>query len=110
MRALLEDKDYSQAANDLSQAIEHGNEEATTFLYLGQALARSGRDSEALRTFQRGVAAYPYDVPLWRGVATEYLRLYDRQRALEAMRKHLELFPEDAPMRDLMKKVEGYEP
>ncbi len=23
---------------------------------------------------------------------------------------YLELFPEDAPMRDLMKKVEGYEP
>jgi tetratricopeptide (TPR) repeat protein len=110
MKALLEDKDYSQAADDLSQAIEHGNEEPTTFLYLGQALSRSGRDSEALRTFQRGVAAYPYDLPLRAGVAMQYLRLHDRQRALEAMRKHLELFPEDALMRGMMKKVEGYEP
>jgi hypothetical protein len=110
MKALLEDKDYPQAANELSQAIQHGDEEPTTFLYLGQALARSGRDSEALRTFRRGVAAYPYDVPLRRGVAAEYLRLHDRQRALEAMRKHLELFPEDVQMRDMMKKVEGYEP
>jgi hypothetical protein len=40
----------------------------------------------------------------------EYLRLHDRQRALEVMRKHLELFPEDALMRGVMKKVEGYEP
>jgi len=32
------------------------------------------------------------------------------QRALEAMRKHLGLFPEDALMRGVMKKVEGYEP
>jgi len=56
------------------------------------------------------VAAYPYDLPLRAGVAMEYLRLHDRQRALEVMRKHLELFPEDALMRGVMKKVEGYEP
>jgi len=110
MKALLEDKDYPQAADDLSQAIERGDEEPTTFLYLGQALSRSGRDSAALRTFQRGLAANPFDLPLRAGVAIEYLRLHDRQRALEAMRKHLELFPEDALMRDMMKKVEGYGP
>jgi hypothetical protein len=39
-----------------------------------------------------------------------YLGMHERQRALEFMRQHLELFPEDAPMRDMMKKVEGYGP
>jgi hypothetical protein len=110
VKALLEDRDYPRAADFLSRAIERGGEEPTTYFYLGQALSRSGRDSEALRVFERGVAAYPYDLPLRAGVAKEYLRLHDRERALEAMRRHLELFPEDALMRGLMKKVEGYEP
>jgi hypothetical protein len=110
MKALLEDKDYPKAAVLLSRAIEHGDEEATTFLYLGQALSRSGRDSEALRVFERGVTAYPYDLPLRAGVAMEYLRMHERQRALDAMRRHLELFPEDALMRSMMKKVESSGP
>jgi hypothetical protein len=40
----------------------------------------------------------------------EYLRLHQTQRALEAMRGHLDLFPEDALMRDMMKKVEAHAP
>lgn len=110
MRALLEEKDYRQAADFLSRAIERGGEEATTFLYLGQALSRNGQDTEALQVFERGVSAYPYDPPLRAGVAMEYLRLHDTQRALETMRQHLELFPEDALLRDMMKKVEGSSP
>jgi hypothetical protein len=54
--------------------------------------------------------AYPYDVPLRAGVAMEYLRMHARQPALAAMKQHLELFPEDALMRDMMKKVDGYGP
>jgi hypothetical protein len=40
----------------------------------------------------------------------EYLRLHEKQRALEVMRQHLELFPEDALMREMMKKVENSGP
>jgi hypothetical protein len=110
MKALLEEKDYPRAAEYLSRAIEHGGEEPTTYLYLGQALSRSGHDSEALQAFERGVQAYPYDPPLRAGVAMEYLRLHEKQRALEVMRQHLELFPEDALMREMMKKVENSGP
>jgi len=110
MRYLLEEKGYPRAADYLSRALERGGEEPTTFLYLGQALSRNGQDVEALGVFERGVSAYPYDLPLRAGVAMEYLRLHDTQRALEAMRRHLELFPEDALMRDMMKKVEGHAP
>jgi tetratricopeptide (TPR) repeat protein len=110
MRSLLEERDYPQAADYLSRAIEQGGQEATTYLYLGQALSRSGKDVEALRVFERGVYAYPYDLPLRAGVAMEYLRLHDTQRALEAMHRQMELFPEDALMRDMMNKVEGQTP
>lgn len=110
MKALVEEKDYPRAAQYLSRAVERGAEEPTTFLYLGQALSRNGQDSEALSVFQRGLSAYPYDLPLRAGVAMEYLRLHQTQRALEAMRRQLELFPEDALMRDMMKKVEGHAP
>jgi len=110
MKALLEEKDYSRAADYLSRAIERGGEEPTTFLYLAQALLRSGQNSQALRALERDLAAYPYDLPLRAGVAMGYLGMHERQRALEFMRQHLELFPEDAPMRDMMKKVEGYGP
>jgi len=110
MKALMEDKDYPRAAHYLSRALERGAEEPTTFLYLGQALSRNGQDIEALSAFQRGLSAYPYDLPLRAGVAMEYLRLHQTQRALEAMRRQLELFPEDALMRDMMKKIERQAP
>ena len=110
MKELLEENNYPRAAEYLSQAIERGGEEPTTYLYLGQALSRSGRDSEALSVFERGVKAYPYDPPLRAGVAMEYLRLHQKQRALEVMKQQLELFPEDALIRGMMKKVEDSGP
>jgi hypothetical protein len=106
----LEEGDYSRAVGYLSRALERGGEEPATYSYLAQALLRSGQKSQALRTLERGLAAYPYDLPLTAGVAMGYLGMHERQRALEFMRQHLELFPEDAPMRDMMKKVEGYGP
>lgn len=110
MKELLEENNYPLAAEYLSRAIERGGEEPTTYLYLEQALSRSGRDSEALSVFERGVKAYSYDPPLRAGVAMEYFRLHEKQRALEVMRQQLELFPEDALMRGIMKKVEDSGP
>ena len=110
MKALMEDKDYPRAAQYLDRTLQRGSEESTTFLYYGQALASEGQDSEALSVFQRGLSAYPYDLPVRAGVAMEYLRLHQTQRALEAMREHLDLFPEDALMREMMKKVKAQAP
>jgi hypothetical protein len=110
VKAYFEDKDNARAVDYFSRAIEHGSEEPTTFLYLGEALSQLGRDKEALSVFERGIVANPYSPVLQSRLAMQYLRLNDNRRALEVMKREQRLFPEDTVMRDIMKKVESQNP
>jgi hypothetical protein len=110
VKAYFEDKDNTQAADYFSRALEHGSEEPTTFLYLGEALSRLGRDKEALTVFEQGIKANPYSPVLQSRLAMEYLSLQDSHRALEIMRQEQKMFPEDAVMREIMKKIGGQYP
>jgi tetratricopeptide (TPR) repeat protein len=110
VNALFSNQDNAGAVGYLSQALESGSEDPTTFLYLAEALSRTGRTEEAAKILERGVAAYPYVPPLRAMLAVQYLKMDQDERAREVMNRHLELFPEDSVMRRLRQNVGGQAP
>jgi tetratricopeptide (TPR) repeat protein len=109
-KALLEEKDYPRAADYLSRALERGSEDTTTFLYLGEALSRTGRVEEAVKVLEQGTVAYPYAPTIQKSLAFRYLSLKQYSRARDTMKHYLELFPEDAFMRGTLESLERRDP
>ena len=110
VNALFDKQDNAGAVGYFSQALESGSDDPTTFLYLGEALSRTGRTEEAAKILERGVAAYPYVPPLRAMLAVQYLKMDQDERAREVMDRHLELFPEDSIMRRMRQQVDGQAP
>jgi tetratricopeptide (TPR) repeat protein len=106
----LTEKDYGRAADYLSRALQAGEEYPTTFLYLGEALLRAGRVEEAARFLERGVAVWPYAAQIQKSLIVSYVTMKDYARAQQALQRYVELFPGDTFMREMLEKVEGYEP
>jgi len=106
----LAEGDNSRAADYLSRALEAGQEYPTTFLYLGEALSRTGRVQEAAKVLERGVAAWPYAAQIQKSLILSYITLKEYARAHEMLKRYVELFPGDTFMRDMLEKVEGGKP
>jgi len=106
----LTDGDSARAADYLSRALERGAEYPTTYLHLSEALARAGRDEEAAKVLERGVAAWPYAALLQKSLVLRYITLKQYPLAHAATKRYVELFPEDSFMRDSLNKLEGRTP
>jgi hypothetical protein len=103
----VDERDDAKAVDYFSRALDHGPQDPTTLLHLGEALAQSGKGEEAGKVLERLVAAYPYARPYRRLLAICYLKENDEQRAREVMKQQLEFFPEDSLVRELLKKLEA---
>jgi hypothetical protein len=106
----LGEGDNERAADYLSRALQGGQEYPTTFLYLGEALSGAGRVEEAAKILERAVAVWPYAAQIQKSLIVSYVTVKDYARAQEALKRYVELFPGDTFMRDMLEKVEGYEP
>ena len=93
--ALEQQKDYTKAADDYARSLQHGSEEATTFMNLATALQNLGRAQDAEAVLERGVAAYPYSGPLVALLAKQYFIDGETSEARNLVQQFHALFPED---------------
>ena len=70
-------------------------------------LGNSGQINEAIDILKRGIALAPYSPVFYKSLALRYISVKNYPAALQTMKRHLELFPEDSFMRTLVMKVEN---
>jgi hypothetical protein len=93
------------AADHLSKALDLGFHSESAYADLSEALAQSGKLEDSIAVLKRGIEAEPYAARLYKFLALRYITLKQYPLAKEAMRKYVELFPEDDFMRGLLARV-----
>jgi hypothetical protein len=106
-RKALLDQNPVRAIEFLSMAVEAGYQPPTTYRDLGEGLALSGRLAESADVLEQAVTLYPYSPVLSKSLAHRYILLKRYPRAHYVMKRHLDTFPEDTFVRDLLRKVES---
>jgi tetratricopeptide (TPR) repeat protein len=96
----------SRALPFLSRAVEKHSRTPADYESLAQLLSASGQLEDAVVALKRGIAVDPFHQRFYKALALLYIQQQKYDRALEAMRSELELFPEDTFMRTLLKRVE----
>jgi hypothetical protein len=109
-RRALEEKDNDRAADYLTRALQKGGDYASTYVDLGEALARTGRVEESAKILQKGAAVWPFSRDIQKSLVLRYLTLKQIPKAHEALRRYVALFPEDAFMQEALAKLEGRRP
>lgn len=97
----------AQAIEHLSKALESGVTAASAYRDLGEVLVRVGRNEEALEIVKKGLDLAPFDRMLSRLLTGAYIDLQRYAEAEAALRRHVELFPSDTVMRDLLQQVDA---
>jgi tetratricopeptide (TPR) repeat protein len=96
----------TKAFDELSRAVAGGTTRAADYEKLADLLSKSARTPEAISVLEKGIKLAPYEERLYKKLSLVYIS--DRQygKALEAMRRTVQLFPEDGFMRGLLLKAE----
>ena len=102
--------DNAHAVDYLSRALTTGGDFPLTFVYLGEALVRTGHAKEATQILEQGAAAWPYAPVIQKELILTYINQKDYPRAHELMKQYVALFPGDTFMHGLLRQVEGSTP
>jgi tetratricopeptide (TPR) repeat protein len=105
-RKALADKDNAKAVEYLTRALARGAEYDTTYLDLSEALGRLGRDDESTKVLEQGVAAWPFSADLQQALVLRYMTLKRFPEMLEALKRYVALFPEDAIAREALAQAD----
>jgi len=109
-RKALADQDYEKAVQYLTRAIERGADYDTTYLDLGEALAKAGRVEACADILERGVATWPFSADLQQALVLRYMTLDRIPQMLEALKRYLSLFPEDSVAREALARADDRDP
>jgi len=96
-----------RATEYLSTAIRNGYTDATAYEMLSNLLAAAGNLEEAIDLLKRGIALNPYSIRLYKTLVTRYISAKEYDHALAAMKRELEVFPQDSLVRSLIVRAEG---
>ena len=91
----------------LSEAIRAGAISPIPYQDLADALARAGRDQDAIRALRQGLDQFPYSPVLQKLLAVRYIALKQYGAARDAITDYLKLFPEDSFMREMLRKFDA---
>jgi tetratricopeptide (TPR) repeat protein len=108
-RALAENDD-AKAVDYLTKALQKGGDYATTYVDLGEALARLGRVEESARILEKGTAVWPFSRDIQKSLVLRYLTLKQIPQAHEALKHYVALFPEDTFMQGALARFERRSP
>jgi hypothetical protein len=103
----LSDGNPTQAVAYATQVVDQGSTSAYDYLLLDSILTRSGNFSAAIRILRQGLLIAPYNNLLYQNLAARQMSAGNISDSLETMRKGLELFPEDAVLRDMQQRATG---
>jgi hypothetical protein len=93
-----------EAIRDFTSAIEAGAA-AEDYLLLAGLYDKKKQNAEAIAVLQKGMRANPYVREFSESLAVQYMALGQYREASAAIRKGMDLFPDDVMLRFLQKKV-----
>jgi len=97
----------ARALEFLSQAVADGSTSVVDYQDLAQLLAQAGRSTDATPVLEKAIALFPFTPVLYKALSLQLIQQKDYDRALRTMKQHLDLFPEDAFMRNLIRQAEA---
>jgi hypothetical protein len=109
LKLMSADSPQAQAAAPeyFERAIAAGSIDPQNFELVATFQVQSGRTQDAIATVQHGLELNPYSPRLYRMLAALCISVKSYDKAIETMKKGLELFPEDSFLRSLMQKTES---
>ncbi len=89
----------------LSKAVELGSTSVVDYQDLSSLLALAQRSAQAIQVLKKGIGLSPFNGFFHKALALQYIGQQDYPKALETMKQHLALFPEDSFMRNLIQQA-----
>jgi hypothetical protein len=94
-----------KALEYMRDVLRAGDPNIDDYLFLATLYARSSQPKEAVAILEKARAASPYFRETYENLAKDYMELGQYGDALNVLVKGIELFPDDATLRDLQKKA-----
>jgi Doubled CXXCH motif (Paired_CXXCH_1)/Cytochrome c554 and c-prime len=94
----------------LSRAVKLGSTSVVDYQDLSGLLGQAQRNDDAVQVLKKGIELFPFHGLFHKALALQYIGLKNYPKALEAMKQHLALFPEDSFMRNLIQQAERAKP
>jgi hypothetical protein len=98
----LQAGDPQKAAAHFSEAVRGDPQAAEAYGFLSQALAQTGSTAEAITASERAVSLNPYDPLLQKALIDELIAGQQYDRAVTAMERYVQTFPEDSMIRQML--------
>jgi hypothetical protein len=91
----------------LSKAIQAGSSSVSDFQDYADLLVSSGQTEQAIAILNQGIAMAPFTPLFYKTLTLQYIHQKNYAKALETMKRHMELFPDDLFMAKLVRQVEA---
>ena len=91
----------------LSKAIQAGSTSVSDFQDYADLLVSSGQTEQAIAILNQGIAMAPFNPLFYKTLTLQYIHQKNYAKALETMKRHMELFPDDLFMAKLVRQVEA---
>ena len=98
----LQSGDYSSATKHLLRAVALAPPEATTCGDLAAALAHEGHEQDAVSWLEKSIQLDPFNPFTQRSLIVQLIHLKDYARARAALEHYVQVFPQDAFMRQML--------
>jgi predicted Zn-dependent protease len=99
----------SAAVDYLSRAVKLRSKSPQDYMVLGELLYRSGHRVEAINILKRAVFLFPYIPTAYENLAFCYVSIGDGAKAKEIVKDGLSIFPSDAVLQAMRRKVDASE-
>jgi hypothetical protein len=99
----------SAAENYLSKAVELRSKSPQDYMRLAELLYRSGHRMEAINILRRAVSLFPYIPTPYENLSFCYVSIGDGAKAKEIVKDGLSIFPSDAVLQAMRRKVDASE-
>lgn len=106
-RKELKEGNFQSAANHLEQAVKAGSTDATTYADLSESLAHLNQAGASLPLLQKAISMDPFNPVFQKALIVRLIQLKQYADAEEALKKYLEIFPQDSFMRQMLARAQG---
>lgn len=104
-RRELKSGNFAGAATHLQHAVDLAPPQATTCADLAEALAHLGRDEEAVSWLDKSIELDPFNPFTQRSLIVELIHLKQYTRVRAALEHYVQVFPQDAYMRQMLERA-----
>lgn len=103
----LKKGNFQSAADHLQHAVKAGSTEASTYADLSESLAHLNQIDASLPLLQKAISMDPFNPVFQKTLVVRLIQLKQYTDAEEALKKYLEVFPQDSFMRQMLARAQG---